>query len=200
MKKIGVFGGTFDPIHLGHLYIAYEAKRKLGLDKILFIPSGNPPHKQLKKVTDSFYRYKMVEASIKNYEGFEVSDYEVKKHTLSYTFKTLEYLKTLYENSEIYFITGGDCLIDLETWTNVPRILELCKFVVFNRPGHSKEDFLNQKRIIENRYDKEILYLHLLNLEISSTMIRERVKENLSVEFFVPKDVNDMIKEFKLYR
>ena len=200
MKKIGVFGGTFDPIHLGHLYIAYEAKGTLGLDKIIFIPSGNPPHKQNKKVTDSYLRYEMVKNAVKEYEGFEVSDYEVKKREKSYTYKTLEHLKEENNQCEIYFITGGDCLIDLHTWNNVPRILELCKLVVFNRPGHNKKEFLEEKKRTELKYGKEIIYLDFLSLEISSTIIRDRIRNNLSVQFFLPSEVDKFIKKNNLYK
>ena len=129
MKKIGVFGGTFDPIHLGHLYIAYEAKAKLGLDRVIFIPSGIPPHKQFNNVTKAIDRYNMVKEAISDYDGFEVNDYEIKKNDISYTFQTLEHLKNIYNNSEIYFITGGDCLLNLDKWKNVYKILELCKFI-----------------------------------------------------------------------
>lgn len=200
MSKIGVFGGTFDPIHLGHLYIAYEAKTTLGLDKIIFMPSGNPPHKQQKKVTNSCMRYEMVKKAIDGYEKFEVSDYEIKKIEKSYTYETLEYLKDNYKDSEIYFITGGDCLIELHNWKNVWHILKLCKFVVFNRPGYTKEQFLEEKNKIEKKYSTEIIYLPLLALEISSTMIRERIKNRLSVEFFVPSKVNDFIMSNNLYK
>ncbi|WP_055668323.1 nicotinate-nucleotide adenylyltransferase [Desnuesiella massiliensis] len=198
--KIGVFGGTFDPIHNGHLYIANEALKKLNLDQVIFMPSGNPPHKIKKVITDGNIRYEMVNMAVRDYKLFGVSDYEIRKQGLSFTFETLEYLNKLYENSTLYFITGADCLIDLHTWKAIDRILNACTFVVFNRPGYSKEDILKQKSIIEERFNKEIIFIELLNLEISSSYIRNSIKENLRVDYFLPSGVYNTIEALDLYK
>ena len=100
MKRYGMMGGTFNPIHLAHLYIAYEAKEELNLDKIIFMVAGNPPHKKESKIIDSKYRYNMVQKAIEGYEGFEISDYEIKKNGYSYTYETLQYLKKQDDNDK----------------------------------------------------------------------------------------------------
>ena len=114
MKRYGMMGGTFNPIHLAHLYIAYEAKEELNLDKIIFMVAGNPPHKKESKIIDSKYRYNMVQKAIEGYEGFEISDYEIKKNGYSYTYETLQYLKKQDDNVEVFFIAGADSLMAIE--------------------------------------------------------------------------------------
>ena len=116
MKRYGMMGGTFNPIHLAHLYIAYEAKETLNLDKVIFMVAGNPPHKKESPIIDSNYRYDMVKMAIKDYSGFEISDYEIQKQGYSYTYETLKYLKDQEEDVEVFFISGADSLMDIEKW------------------------------------------------------------------------------------
>ncbi|MGL4772466.1 MAG: nicotinate-nucleotide adenylyltransferase [Clostridium sp.] len=198
MKKYGVMGGTFDPIHLAHVYIAYEAKELLGLDKIIFMPTGSPPHKTGKRVTRASLRYNMVQRAIEGYEKFEVSDYEMKKEGLSYTYQTLEYLKK--PNVELYFISGGDCLMDLHKWREVKKIFSLCKLVVFTRPGYTVEDLNNKKKAVEETYEGEVIVLPVSNLDISSTEIRERIAKGKRVDFFLDSKVLEIIQKEGLYK
>ena len=114
MKRYGMMGGTFNPIHLAHLYIAYEAKEALSLDKVIFMVAGNPPHKKDTKVIDAKYRYNMVQKAIESYEGFDISDYEIQKEGYSYTYETLKYLKGDKEDIEVFFIAGADSLMNIE--------------------------------------------------------------------------------------
>lgn len=197
MKKYGIIGGTFDPIHNAHLYIAYEAKELLGLDKIIFIPNGSPPHKDNKNITGASLRYRMVLEAIKDFEDFEVSKYEIEKKELSYTYKTLEHFKE--DDVELYFITGADCLVDLDKWKNVSEIFSLCKFVVFTRPGFKEEDLIEEKKRAEKKYNGEIIFLNILDLEISSTYIRKRISEGKRIDFFVPKRVINLIEKENIY-
>ena len=197
MKKYGIIGGTFDPIHNAHLYIAYEAKELLGLDKVIFIPNGSPPHKDNKNITGASLRYRMVLEAIKDFEDFEVSKYEIEKKELSYTYKTLEHFKE--DGVELYFITGADCLFDLDKWKNVSEIFSLCKFVVFTRPGFKEEDLIEEKKRAEKKYNGEIIFLNILDLEISSTDIRKRISEGKRIDFFVPKRVINLIEKENIY-
>lgn len=197
MEKIGIIGGTFNPIHLAHLYIAYEAKMQLGLDKVIFMPAGSPPHKENEKIVGASFRYEMVKEAIKNYEDFEISDYEIKKVGSSYTFETLEYLKN--DDNELYFITGADCLLTIEKWEKPKDILRLSKFVVFNRGGYDKEEVLKEKEKIEEKYNTKIQFLDIINLEISSSMIRDRIKNKNRVDFFISKEVLDIIYKNNFY-
>ncbi|MSR90841.1 nicotinate-nucleotide adenylyltransferase [Inconstantimicrobium porci] len=200
MKKIGVFGGSFDPIHNGHLYIAYEAFKELKLDKVIFIPGGNLPHKDSSHMTDSSSRYNMVKLAIKDYKNFEVSDYEIKKETKCYTFETLEHLKSEEKDSELYFIIGADSLINLDTWKCVDRIMKNAVLVVLTRPGYKEAEIESQKEKFEKMYGGKIILLNTLNLEISSTYIRNAVSKNENVDFFLNSSVSRYISENKLYR
>ena len=197
MKKIGILGGTFNPIHLAHLYIAYEAKSQLKLDKVIFIPTGNPPHKKDKKILEASLRYNMVYEAIKNYEDFEISKYEVEKEGYSYTFETLKHFKA--KDNELYFITGADCLMDIEKWKNPEEIFKLSRFVVFNRAGYNEENLKIQKNKIEEKYNTNIDFLDIIDLEISSSMIRERINDGKRVDFFLSKEVLSYIQENNIY-
>ncbi|AYF54488.1 nicotinate-nucleotide adenylyltransferase [Clostridium sp. K25] len=200
MKKKGIFGGTFDPIHNGHLHIAYEALYKLNLNKIIFIPSGNPPHKTNKLVTNAETRYKLVKNVIKNEKKFEVSRYELEKKSFSYTYETLQYFKEKEPSTEWYFITGADCLMELYSWKNINEILKLCHFVVFRRSGYSMNDIINQKKQIEHEFHKNIIFLDIPIIDISSTFIREKLSEEKNVSYLVPEAVSKFLKESNLYK
>ncbi|WP_352417647.1 nicotinate-nucleotide adenylyltransferase [Clostridium tertium] len=197
MKKIGIIGGTFNPIHLAHLYIAYEAKCQLNLDKVIFMPAGSPPHKKNEDILEAPLRYKMVLEAIKKYEDFEISNYEIEKEGFSYTYETLENFKS--KDNILYFITGADCLINIEKWKNPDRIFKTSKLVVFNRPGYDKESLKLQKNEIEKKYNTSINFLDIMDLEISSTMIRDRIKEGKKIDFFIPKEVLDFIIKNNIY-
>ncbi|WP_111928170.1 nicotinate-nucleotide adenylyltransferase [Clostridium tertium] len=197
MKKIGIIGGTFNPIHLAHLYIAYEAKCQLNLDKVIFMPAGSPPHKKNEDILEAPLRYKMVLEAIKKYEDFEISNYEIEKEGFSYTYETLENFKS--KDNILYFITGADCLINIEKWKNPDRIFKASNLVVFNRPGYDKESLKLQKNEIEKKYNTSINFLDIMDLEISSTMIRDRIKEGKRIDFFIPKEVLDFIRKNNIY-
>ena len=197
MKRYGIMGGTFNPIHLAHLYIAYEAKEQLKLDTIIFMPAGNPPHKKDKNTIDSSYRYEMVKRAIESYEGFEISNYEIEKQGLSYTYETLDYLKK--DDIELFFIAGGDSLMDIEKWKNPGGIFEKCTFVVFNRGQFSREELERQKDMLEEKYHANIILLNVANIDISSSMIRDRLEEGKKVDFFLPDKVLKYIVNNRLY-
>ena len=197
MERLGIIGGTFDPIHLAHLYIAEQAKKTLKLDKIIFMPAGSQPLKMNKKVTEASLRLSMVKDAIEGKIGFEVSDYEIKKEGMSYTFETLEYFSKI--DREIYFIAGGDCLINLDKWKGVEKIFQLCKFVVFTRPGYNYESLLKYKDYFEEKYRAEIIILNLKELDISSTDIREAISLGEDINKLLPKKVIEVIKKKNLY-
>lgn len=199
MKKKAILGGTFDPFHNGHLSIAYESLYRLNLDELIFMPAGNPPHKRKKLITPSQLRIQMLEASIKGEKRFRVSDYEIKKEGYSFTYETLNYFKAKEEDTTLYFLTGVDCLMELDSWRNVEEILRTANFVVFNRPGYSREEILKQKDKIERQYDCDIIFLDIPLLDISSTEIRGKVKKHEEIKYLVPREVYDIIKDNKLY-
>jgi nicotinate-nucleotide adenylyltransferase len=198
MEKIGVIGGTFNPIHLAHLYIAYEAKHQLNLDKIIFMPAGSPPHKRDRNILGASLRYNMVKEAIEGYEDFIISDYEIRKEGYSYTFETLEYLKN--NDNELYFITGADCLLDIEKWKEPEKIFKVSNFIVFSRGGYKTEELILQKSKIDEKYNTNINFLDIIDLEISSSVIRERIMNGKRVDFFLPEKVLNFIKENNLYK
>ena len=198
MCRVGIIGGTFDPIHLAHIYIAEEAKKKLNLDKVIFMPAGIQPLKTDKKVTEASLRLEMVQKAIEGKIGFEVSDYEIKKEGKSYTYKTLEHLYKEYK--DLYFITGADCLLDIDKWKEIEKIFSLCKFVVFTRPGYNNNELVNKKRFVEEKYNGDIILLEVPGIHISSTEIREKIINNEKVDDILPAVVLDIIKEKGLYR
>lgn len=198
MCRVGIIGGTFDPIHLAHIYIAEEAKKKLNLDKVIFMPAGIQPLKTDKKVTEASLRLEMVQKAIEGKIGFEVSDYEIKKEGKSYTYKTLEHFYKEYK--DLYFITGADCLLGIDKWKEIDKIFSLCKFVVFTRPGYNNEELVNEKRFVEEKYNGDIILLEVPGIHISSTEIREKIINNEKVDDILPAVVLDIIKEKGLYR
>jgi nicotinate-nucleotide adenylyltransferase len=203
MKRYGIIGGTFDPIHYAHLYIAYEAKEQLNLDEVIFMPAGKQPLKANKIVTDSKLRYEMVKTATEPFNEFSVSNYEIEKGGLSFTYETLQYFKEKSdfqnEEKELFFITGADCLISIEKWRDVQKIFSLATLVVFARDGISKKEMIEKKERIEEKYNGKIIILDLKELEISSTDIRERVNQNRRIDFFVPPKVFDIIYNKGLY-
>lgn len=200
MIKKAIFGGTFDPIHNGHIHIAYEAFYKLNLNEVIFVPSGIPPHKLGKKITDSTVRYNMVKSAINEEKKFVVSDYEINSPDLSYTYKTLRHFNDIETNVEWYFLTGMDCLMDVEKWSNPSEIFKLCKFVVFNRPGFDMDSIKSQKKKMEDKYSAHIIFLNANLLDISSTNIRENIKINRNVGYLLPESVYNIIKKYNLYK
>ena len=198
--KKAIFGGTFDPIHNGHIYLAYEALKLLKLDKVIFVPSGNPPHKTDKMVTDAFIRSELVKSAIVDESKFEMSYFEVNNSGFSYTYKTLEYFNQLEKSTQWYFLTGSDCLTELHYWKNVSTILKLCNFVVFNRPGFDEQLVYQKKLEAEKKYNKEITLLEINPLDISSSMIRQKVKNHEEIGELVPKSVQISINKLSLYK
>lgn len=200
MIKKAIFGGTFDPIHNGHLHIAYEALYKLKLDKIVFMPAGTPPHKIGTVITDAVHRYEMVKSAIKKEKCFEIDNYEILKNSYSYTFETVEHVKKKENETEWYFIGGMDCLIEIENWKNVDRILDLCTLVVFERPGYALKDAMKEKEVLEKKYNKKIIFLEIPLMDISSSAIRNKIKSGEDVSYLLPNEVYSYICSKNLYR
>ena len=199
MKK-AIFGGTFDPIHIGHIHIAYEALYNLHLDKILFMPAGNPPNKINKKITDAHIRYDLVKKAIEYETNFEISNYEINKKENSYTYETLELFNELERNITWYFLLGVDSLMDLNNWKNVDRMLDSCKLVVYNRAGYTIDEVLKQKNNVEKKFNTEITLLNMPIIDISSTGIRNSIKEGRNVNYMLPDGVGSIIDKLKLYK
>lgn len=198
-KKIGIMGGTFDPIHYGHLAMAEFIRQEYKLDKILFIPSGNPPHKR-SKIADKIDRYEMCLLATCSNENFVVSDIEIKRDKKTYTIDTLRQLKKTYTKSEINFIIGADAICDIEMWKDVDENFKLASFIATTRPGISEEKTNQKIEELVKKYNATIHKVHAPSLDISSTYIRDRVGKNKSIKYVTPELVEGYIYNKDLYR
>ncbi len=197
LKKTGLFGGTFNPIHLGHLIIAEYFREEAKLDEVIFLPASVSPFKSDKKdILPPDERLKLIEISIKNNPKFSVSDYEIKKGGISYTYQTVEHFRKEYPDNEIYWLIGGDQIIQFHKWKNYRCILENVNLAVAIRPNTFKE---SDKRQIEKKLKSEdkILWLNSPNIEISSSDIRERIRQNKSIKYLVLPECEQYIEQKK---
>jgi nicotinate-nucleotide adenylyltransferase len=192
-KKIGILGGTFDPIHLGHLVLAEQVKEKLKLDQVIFIPCFRSPHKTRQKLSPAKDRLRMLQLALEGNSSFSVSDIELKRKGLSYTVDTLKELKDLYPNSQIYFLTGSDVPSELGAWKDPEQIYRLAKVVIATRPGFDKLDPRNQ-------FAEKSIVVPITGIDVSSSEIRRRVKKGKSIKYLVSSRVEDFIRRKKLYR
>ena len=199
MKKYGIFGGSFDPIHYGHLMICEYIKEEMGLDKVIFIPTGNPPHKDLGVSAED--RYEMVRIAISPNPDFEISDIETTRVNLSYTVDTIRELKKIYKEEKLYFLIGLDSLFQLKTWKKIGDLSQEIEFVVALRPGYiNKEEIDNEIDFLRENFGTKINLIKTPLYEISSTDLRERIHEGKSLRYLIPKKVLDYIEESGFYK
>ena len=176
MKKIGVFGGTFNPIHNGHIYLAKSAYKLLNLDKVLVIPSGFSYQKSGENVLSKNIRADMVKLATKDYPYLEYSDIEVKKEGNSYTYSTILELKEEYEAAKLYLIIGADILFNLESWKNPEILLSNCILGVMLRDDHNKSEIIKMCNYLNEKYNAETEFIDVEKIDISSTKIRKSIK------------------------
>ncbi|HVJ50162.1 nicotinate-nucleotide adenylyltransferase [Desulfitobacterium sp.] len=199
-KRLGIMGGTFDPIHYGHLVAAEMARYEFNLEKVIFIPTGVPPHKIERKITSSEFRYQMVSLAIEDNAFFDVSRIEIERTGLTYTVDTIRLMQQEYHEYELYFITGADAFREIFTWRKANEILELTQFIGASRPGFDARVFLNQlQQELPELYER-MHFLEVPALAISSTDIRSRVKKGQSIRYLLPEPVRIFIEEKRLYR
>jgi|YNPMSStandDraft_2_1061718.scaffolds.fasta_scaffold00033_20 nicotinate-nucleotide adenylyltransferase len=189
--KIGLFGGSFDPIHNGHLITAMYLLETYELNKIIFIPCYISPHKLDKKYAPEEYRLNMILAAIKGIDFFEASDIEIKKKEISYTIDTLQELKKIYLNDDLYLIIGYDNLLVFDKWKDPDEIFKLAKVIALRRISSFQE--------ANHEYFKKAIIANAPIIQISSSEIRERIKNGKTIKFLVPDSVADYIKANKLY-
>ena len=201
-KRIGIFGGTFNPIHMGHMIMAEKVCQQHHLSKILFMPAYIPPHKYVNDLVEAHHRYQMIKAVISGKSKFEVSDLEIKREGKSYTIDTVQEILDHYgKDCEVFLIMGADSLNELELWKNIKRLSQLCHFVIVNRPGFKTEASTRLVEIIgsNNILDMERLRVEINPVGISSTDIRKRLNDGVQIKDLVPECVEGYIKEHSLY-
>ncbi|MYL46645.1 nicotinate-nucleotide adenylyltransferase [Virgibacillus halodenitrificans] len=186
MKHVGILGGTFDPPHLGHMIIAQEVQLSLNLDEVWFIPSHTPPHKNTTK-TNAEDRVNMVKLAVQGNAYFKVNTIEIDRFGKSYTFDTIKELNKEYPRCTFYFIIGADMVEYLPKWNRIDQLIKLVQFVGVKRPGFS---LISTYPVIE---------VEVPQIDISSTFIRNRIKNNQPFSYFTPEGVTNYIKEKRLY-
>jgi nicotinate-nucleotide adenylyltransferase len=221
LKKIGLFGGTFNPIHLGHLTVAQEVKDGFDLDKIWFIPSATPPHKKRNQIAEALDRLEMIRLAIDDNPNFSVSDVELKRSGFSYTIDTLDYFKAIVtKDTQLYFIVGMDAFREIELWKSFKELFKAIPFIVMTRPGtldgdrQEKEKIINDLLVttVSSEYyfdsdrhaffhpDKQPVYLfEVTPVDISATMVRRNRNHGRSIASLVPTKVKEYIESKGLY-
>jgi len=216
--KLGIFGGTFNPIHYGHLIVAEEVRKRLRLDRIIFMPSGNPPLKDT-ELAGARHRYKMVKLAASKNRAFAVSDIEYKKKGKSYSVDTFEKLRRLYRGARLYFIAGIDAFMDIPNWWQPEKLVGLTDFIVVSRPSFKFTDlasspYLKISRNILKRLDeakfktyktklksgREIIMMRVEPVEVSATGIRKRIRQGKNIKNLLPEEVESYIITHKIYR
>ena len=202
--RIGILGGSFDPLHSGHLIIARTVYEKLSLDEVLFVPCYLSPLKKM--VMDNqvnHHRLKMLQLALKGNPHFKVLDMEIKRGGVSYTIDTMRALKKSYPpKTRFYFIIGSDTLGELPEWHEIREVVKLCQLVTIARPGYLPPDFKRIKTNLGVQISRSIQenYLSVPSIDISSTEIRNRVRKSLPIKYLVPETVEKYIKRYRLYK
>lgn len=199
-RKIGIMGGTFNPIHFGHLLLAENAFEYFQLDDLIFLPTGDPPHKANNQIVDKYRRLEMVQMAVEDNLHFDVSTLEIERKGYSYTVDTLKELVSKKPENKYYFIIGADSLEQFTQWKDFKTIFKLCKLIVACRENY---DIDTIKKIIADYEDKYNAIIHILSMpqiDISSSEIRKRVEESKTIKYMLPKDIEHYIVMNKLYK
>ncbi|MFH1714908.1 MAG: nicotinate-nucleotide adenylyltransferase [Elusimicrobiota bacterium] len=188
--NIGIFGGSFNPIHNGHLIIAEAVRQKFDLEQIIFVPAGKPPHKSIKGLAPALDRYRMIAVSIADNKYFRVSPLELSGE-YRYTYQAIEYFKAKYSKDKIYFIIGADSFLAINKWRKKEALLDMCEFIVIKRIG---SEIKNTNKLL-----KKVKYAQDIQQGISATDIRKKCAEKKSIKYLAPRKIEEYIKRHKLY-
>lgn len=199
-QKIGILGGTFDPVHNAHLMIAAQAWAAAGLDRVILMPAGTPPHKEERSLTAAEHRLRMAQLAVERMDGYEVSDLEISTPGTDYTVDTLHMLKKQLPGAKLHFIFGGDSLMYLEQWREPEALLGLASFIAVYRPGWKLEELERMRQSLLKRFGGEIILVACAGEDISSTEVRSRVSAGGDISGLVPENVADYIRQHHLYR
>ena len=200
MRKIGIMGGTFNPIHIGHLMLSEWAMDAVGLDEIWMIPAGQPYKKAEETILPGQERLHMAELAVRENKRISCLDLEIERKGYTYTYETLEELKSRFPDAEFYFILGADCLFSLEEWRKPERILKNCTLIAAVRNDTTMEEMEEKRNELMRRFGGNVILLPFARMSISSSEIRKRVAEGKSIRYMVPDAVKDYIEEKGFYR
>jgi len=216
IRRRGIFGGTFNPIHMGHLTCCEEVRSSFNLENVIFIPSATPPHKESSEIISASYRYKMVKLGINENTFFEVSNIEMRNTGKSYSINTVFEFKSIFgEKVTLFFIIGLDAFLELETWKDPEELITLCHFIVMLRPGFKFEsinetlpNYIKDRIVIDvekeylinyNNPEKNVILFPVPGIDLSSTLLRNKLRNGESIKYQVPSNVENFIFENNLY-
>lgn len=198
--KLGIMGGTFDPIHTGHLIMAEIARQQFALDKVIFIPAGIPPHKLSRELALPNDRLEMVRLAISDNPFFDVCPCEISRDKVSYTVDTLNELKSIYpENTAFHFIIGEDSLLELKSWWNPAELFGMCTILVYGRLGFEKRRVFEEAESLRAHFNASIEFAEGPLIDISSTLVRKLIMKRMSLKYIVPDAVEEYIRSNCLY-
>lgn len=200
MAKIGIMGGTFDPIHLGHLQMAYESLIQAELDQVLFMPSKVPPHKRGQMISGEQHRARMICLAIQKQSKFRYSDFELLREGTTYTAETLRLLQQQHPEQDYYFILGGDSFLQIENWYQPEEIMARAVILAISRDGLSAGQMQHRAEELTKRYHARIQMIKMPQMNISSSEIRDRVRQGQDITGLVPDVVAEYIQEHSLYQ
>ena len=197
--RLGIMGGTFDPVHYGHLVAAEGARHHFCLDRVIFVPAARPPHKGHSFVSPPEHRLAMTNLAVASNPFFQVSDMEVLRSGPSYTIDTVREIRTIFPYAQIYFITGADAVLEILTWRRVEDLLDMCLFIAATRPGYRLESIFKRLEGLTPSQLAKIVTMEVPALAISSTDIRRRVREGRPIKYLLPEEVENYIHCSGLY-
>lgn len=196
MKRIGIMGGTFDPIHFGHLVTAEKVQAAFSLNEVVFVPSGNPPHKKHRLVTEAGHRLAMVKLAVADHPGFSVSSIEIEREGYSYALDTVDEFHRIYgADTALFFITGADAILEIATWHKADELMAKCEFIAATRPGYH----FDEEHVLPVAYQNRVHVFRETALAISSSQIRRLIGDDADVSKMLPESVNHYIKTHGLY-
>ncbi len=199
--KIGIFGGSFDPVHLGHINLAIDARKAARLDRVLFIPARLQPFKLDKKMTSGEDRLNMIKEAVEGIEGLEASSYELDTEGISYTYLTIRAMRKIYGgDAEIFFIMGTDTFLKLETWKNAQELLRSCSYLIGSRPGYKQEELRLCIEKIKREYGTRVINIENRQYDVSSTEIRERIQKDMPCTDLIHEKTERYIRQNGLYK
>ncbi len=198
-RRVGIMGGTFDPIHYGHLVAAEEAREAFKLDKIIFVPAGTPPHKVDRQITPARHRYLMTLLAIMGNPGFEASRVDLDRGKVTYTVDTLQDLRKILPETDLYFITGADAILEILHWKAPREVLSLAEFIAVTRPGYGLDQLSTALGPLYEPFQDRIHILEMPPMGMSSTDLRRRLAEGRSVRYLLPEPVVTYIQREGLY-